>query len=162
MTTIGVKVRPAPQTPTPRPGRFTPGKTRYPLYRRLGGPQGRSGRIHTLINFICNNEELSHSWESGSVPIYKKNDKIYCSNYRGISLQSVHMKFNRLFLCRLPLFVEESIGYHYCGFGLSISTTYHLFRCLLGIVCSSTSYILVNWVMSLIMKLTRCKLYEQC
>ena len=27
---------------TPRP-LFTPGKTRYPLYRRLGGPQGRSG-----------------------------------------------------------------------------------------------------------------------
>jgi hypothetical protein len=28
------------------PGRFTPGKeTRYPLYRRLGGPQGRSGRL---------------------------------------------------------------------------------------------------------------------
>jgi hypothetical protein len=25
---------------TPRPGRFTPGKeTRYPFYRRLGGPQ---------------------------------------------------------------------------------------------------------------------------
>ena len=22
-----------------------PGKTRYPLYRRLGGPQGRSGRV---------------------------------------------------------------------------------------------------------------------
>ena len=31
---------------TPRPGRFTPGKeTRYPLYRRLCGPQGRSGRV---------------------------------------------------------------------------------------------------------------------
>jgi hypothetical protein len=30
---------------TPRPGRFTPEKqTRYPLYRRLGGPQCRSGR----------------------------------------------------------------------------------------------------------------------
>jgi hypothetical protein len=29
---------------TPRPGRFTPGKeTRYPLCRRLGGPQDRSG-----------------------------------------------------------------------------------------------------------------------
>jgi len=28
-----------------RPGRtLTPGKTRYPFYRRLGGPQGRSGR----------------------------------------------------------------------------------------------------------------------
>jgi hypothetical protein len=30
----------------PHPGRFTPGKeTRYPLYRRLGGPQDRSGRL---------------------------------------------------------------------------------------------------------------------
>jgi hypothetical protein len=27
-----------------RLGRFTPGKTRYPLYRRLGWSQGRSGR----------------------------------------------------------------------------------------------------------------------
>jgi hypothetical protein len=30
----------------PHPGRFLPpGKTRYPLYRRLGGPQGRSGQL---------------------------------------------------------------------------------------------------------------------
>jgi hypothetical protein len=29
----------------PPTGRFTPGKTRYPLYRRLGGPQGRSGQV---------------------------------------------------------------------------------------------------------------------
>jgi len=29
-----------------RPGRSVPpGKTRYPLYRRLGGPQGRSGQV---------------------------------------------------------------------------------------------------------------------
>jgi hypothetical protein len=32
-----------------RPGRtLLPGKTRYPLYRRLGGPQGRSGRAENL------------------------------------------------------------------------------------------------------------------
>jgi hypothetical protein len=31
---------------TPRPDRFTPGKkNRYPLYRRLGGLQGWSGRV---------------------------------------------------------------------------------------------------------------------
>ena len=30
---------------TPCPGRFTPGKTRYPLYKTLGGPKGRSGRV---------------------------------------------------------------------------------------------------------------------
>jgi hypothetical protein len=27
------------------PAALLPGKTRYPLYRRLGGPQGRSGRV---------------------------------------------------------------------------------------------------------------------
>jgi hypothetical protein len=32
---------------TPRPF-FTPGKTRHPLYRRLGGPQGRSGQVRKI------------------------------------------------------------------------------------------------------------------
>jgi len=33
-----------------RPGRtLHPGKTRYPFYRRLGGPQGRSGRAENLV-----------------------------------------------------------------------------------------------------------------
>ena len=32
-----------------RPGRtLPPAKTRYPLYRRLGGPQGRSGQAENL------------------------------------------------------------------------------------------------------------------
>jgi len=32
------------------PGRnLPPGKNRYPLYRRLGGPQGRSGREENLV-----------------------------------------------------------------------------------------------------------------
>jgi hypothetical protein len=31
------------------PGRFLPqGKNRYPLYRRLGGPQGRSGQVRKI------------------------------------------------------------------------------------------------------------------
>ena len=33
-----------------RPDRtLPPGKTRYPFYRRLGGPQGRSGREENLV-----------------------------------------------------------------------------------------------------------------
>ena len=33
-----------------RPGRtLPPGKTRYPLYSGLGGPQGRSGRAENLV-----------------------------------------------------------------------------------------------------------------
>ena len=32
-----------------RPGHFSPGKeTRYPLHRRLGGPQDRSGRVRKI------------------------------------------------------------------------------------------------------------------
>jgi hypothetical protein len=32
-----------------RPGRILPlGKTRYPLYRMLGGPQGRSGQVRKI------------------------------------------------------------------------------------------------------------------
>jgi hypothetical protein len=30
------------------PAAFPPGKTRYPLYSRLGGPQGRSGRVRKI------------------------------------------------------------------------------------------------------------------
>jgi hypothetical protein len=32
----------------PRPGLLSPEKTRYPLYRRLGGPQGQSGRARKM------------------------------------------------------------------------------------------------------------------
>jgi hypothetical protein len=33
-----------------RPSRtLPPGKTRYPFYRRLGGPQGQSGRAEILV-----------------------------------------------------------------------------------------------------------------
>ena len=30
------------------PAALPPGKTRYPLYRKLGGPQGRSGRVRKI------------------------------------------------------------------------------------------------------------------
>ena len=30
------------------PAALPPGETRYPLYRRLGGPQGRSGRLRKI------------------------------------------------------------------------------------------------------------------
>jgi hypothetical protein len=30
------------------PAAFTPGKTRYPLYRRMGGPRSRSGYVRKI------------------------------------------------------------------------------------------------------------------
>jgi len=35
--------------PNPHPGRFTPGKTQYSLYRRLGGHQGSSGWVRNIL-----------------------------------------------------------------------------------------------------------------
>jgi hypothetical protein len=43
-----------------RPCRFTPGKElRYTFYRRLGGPQSRSGRYGEVKNFTLSGLELS-------------------------------------------------------------------------------------------------------
>ena len=42
-------------------GRTLPtGKTRYPLYRRLGGPQGRSGRAENLVPTRIRSRTLHH------------------------------------------------------------------------------------------------------
>jgi hypothetical protein len=36
-------------TPRHATASLPPGKTRYPLYRRLGGPKGRSGRVRKIL-----------------------------------------------------------------------------------------------------------------
>ena len=57
--------------------------------------------IHNLIISIWNNEELPEEWkELSNVPIYKKDDKIDCSNYRGISLFQLHTKFYPTSCCQ--------------------------------------------------------------
>jgi hypothetical protein len=53
---------------------------------QAGGEILRS-EIHKLIHSVFNKEELPDQWkEFIIVPIYKKGDKIDCSNYRGLSL----------------------------------------------------------------------------
>jgi hypothetical protein len=36
------------------PAALPPGQTRYPLYRRLGGPQGRAGRVRKYSVVVQN------------------------------------------------------------------------------------------------------------
>jgi hypothetical protein len=53
------------------------------------GDETLRSEILKLITSVWSKEELPDQWkESIIVPIYKKGDKIYCSNYRGISLLS--------------------------------------------------------------------------
>jgi hypothetical protein len=62
---------------------------------QAGGNILRS-EIHEFINSVRNKEELPQQWkESIIVPIYKKDDKTGCSNYRGVSLRTT---FYRIFV----------------------------------------------------------------
>jgi len=75
---------------------------------------GRTTRceIHKLIISIWNKEEFPDEWkESIIVPIYKKGDKTYCNNYRGISLLLTTYKvMSNILLSKLIPYAEEVIG----------------------------------------------------
>jgi sorting nexin-29 len=95
---------------------------------KAGGRIIRS-EIHKLINSIWNKEALPEQWkESIIVPNYKNNDKIDCSNYRGISLLSTTYKIlSNILLSRLTPYAEEITGEHQCKFRRNRSTTDHMF-----------------------------------
>jgi hypothetical protein len=82
-------------------------------------------KIQELINSICNKDELPEQWkESITVPVYKKNNKTYCSDYRGISLLSTTYRIlSSILLSRLTPYVEEISGDHQCWFRRNKSTT---------------------------------------
>ena len=62
------------------------------------------------------------------VPIYKKEDKTDCNNYRGISLLPTTYKIlSNILLSRLTPYAEEIIRYHQCGFRRNRSNTDHMF-----------------------------------
>jgi hypothetical protein len=82
-----------------------------------------------IIKYIWSKEELTDQWkESIIVPIYKKGDKTYCSNYRGIPLLSTSYKIlSNILLSRLSPYVDEIIGEHQCGFRRNRSTMIKFF-----------------------------------
>ena len=62
------------------------------------------------------------------VHMYKKGNKTYCSNYRGISLLlTTYTVLSNILLSRFIPYVEEIIGDRQCGFQCNRSTTDHIF-----------------------------------
>jgi len=66
-----------------RPGRTLPtGKTKYPFYRRLGGPQGRSGWTENLVHTGNRSRTVQPvvsrytDWATGPTDVYKYAQKI--------------------------------------------------------------------------------------
>jgi hypothetical protein len=70
--------------------------------------------IHIVINSILNREEWPQQWKESVIPIYEKDDKTDCSNYRGISLlPTIYKILPNIFLPRLTSYVDEIIGHQH-------------------------------------------------
>jgi hypothetical protein len=55
--------------------------------------------LHRIINKVWEEEKIPEDWERSIIcPIFKKGDKLACSNYRGISLLSTAYKSLRRIL----------------------------------------------------------------
>jgi len=80
-------------------------------------------RIHKLIMKIWEEETLSTEWTEGIIcPIYKKGDRMICSNYRPITLLNVVYKiFSILINNRLSKIVERKSEDCQMGFRLNPS-----------------------------------------
>ena len=86
-------------------------------------------RIHQLIQMIWREERVPDEWTLGIIhPIYKKGDKLQCSNYRAITLLNVTYKIlSGVLYNRIVLYAEEIMGEYQCGFRANRSTVDQLF-----------------------------------
>ena len=81
------------------PAALPPGKTRYPLYRRLGGPQGRSGRVR----------KISPPTGIRSLDRPARSESLYRLSYPGrlqklaIFAKGTNVKEERIYWCSLQL-----------------------------------------------------------
>jgi hypothetical protein len=96
----------------------SPGSDKIPAELIQAGGEKLQSEIHKLINSFWNKEELpDQRKESIIVPIYKKDDKIDCSNYHGILLLLTSYKIlSHTLPSRLSPYTDEIIVDHQCRF----------------------------------------------
>jgi len=84
---------------------------------KQGGTELKTG-IHKLIMRIWDEETLPAEWTEGIIfPIYKKGDRMLCSNYRPITILNVVYKiFSILINNKLTKVVESILEYRQMGF----------------------------------------------
>src|ERR1043165_7461975 len=85
--------------------------------------------LHTLCDRTYQEKKCPADWGRAIiVPIYKKKDRMDCSNYRGISLLSIPGKvYTRILQQRLRRYVEEAMAEEQAGFRGGRSTIDQLF-----------------------------------
>jgi len=95
----------------------SPGSDQIPTDMIQAGGRTIRYEIHKLIIAIWNKEELPEEWkESIIVLIHKKGDRIYCRNYRGISLlPNTYKILSNILPSRLTPYADVVIGDHQGG-----------------------------------------------
>jgi len=86
-------------------------------------------RIHHLIKLIWMYRKIPEEWSIEIIqPIFKKGDKLECSNYTAVTLLNVTYKvLSGILYNRLAEYAEEILGEYQCGFRANHSTIGHIF-----------------------------------
>ena len=101
------------------------GGDRIPAEVWKHGGDNLSNRLHQLITKAWEEGSVPQAWKDASiVTIYKKGNRTYCGNYRGISLLSIAGKiFTRILLNRLSIHITPKVVPETrCGFRSNRST----------------------------------------
>jgi hypothetical protein len=85
--------------------------------------------LHAVIQQAWTGETLPRSWTEWALcPVYKKVDKLYCKNYRGICLLNVTYKFlAKILYDHLLPHANTAVQHFQAGFQSGKSTTDQLF-----------------------------------
>ena len=111
------------------PAALPPGKTRYPLYRRMGGPQGQSGRMRKISPSPGFDpptfRPVASRYTDWVIPAYNQTCLIYkcifrCLRYNNILWYKILFKFSNSSMYLTEFAVHGSPLFHFCSFSRHI------------------------------------------